>query len=157
MYKYGSRSKERLDTVHPAMRGVCIKALQLSPIDITVLEGARTKARQQFLYSKGRTTTELLAEGIVDVEGRPADRKVTWTLNSKHIPRSDGWSWAVDLAPYPINWKDTDRFDQMASAMFRAASILGVQIRWGADWDSDGILREKGETDSPHFELVNPN
>jgi peptidoglycan L-alanyl-D-glutamate endopeptidase CwlK len=37
--------------------------------------------------------------------------------------------------------------------MFAAAKELGVSIRWGADWDNDGNYREKGEYDSPHFEL----
>lgn len=156
-HKYGERSLARLDTVKPALRAVCIKGLELAPVDLTVLEGARSIERQHELYAKGRMTSELRAKGILDIDGQPLERQVTWTLNSKHIPRKDGFSWAVDLAPYPIDWKNTARFDQMAAAMFRAASILGVTIRWGADWDSDGVLREKGEHDSPHFELVNPN
>ena len=36
----------------------------------------------------------------------------------------------------------------------QASRELGVPIRWGADWDMDGLPREKGETDSPHFELA---
>ena len=35
--------------------------------------------------------------------------------------------------------------------MFQAAKQLGVSIRWGADWNSNGRPREKGETDSPHL------
>jgi peptidoglycan L-alanyl-D-glutamate endopeptidase CwlK len=38
--------------------------------------------------------------------------------------------------------------------MFAAAKELGVPIRWGADWERDGKPRERGVTDSPHFELV---
>jgi peptidoglycan L-alanyl-D-glutamate endopeptidase CwlK len=38
--------------------------------------------------------------------------------------------------------------------MFNAAKELNVDIRWGADWNQNGKKREKGETDSPHFELV---
>ena len=26
-------------------------------------------------------------------------------------------------------------------------------MRWGADWDNDGKPRERGESDSPHFEI----
>lgn len=151
---YGNVSQGRLATVHPALRGVAVKALILSPVDITVLEGARTKFRQEELYAKGRTTEELRKAGILNISGKPDEDKVTWTLNSAHIPKEDGFSWAVDLAPYPIDWNDTARFDQMALAMFRAASTLGVRIRWGADWDGDGVLRERGESDSPHFELI---
>jgi peptidoglycan L-alanyl-D-glutamate endopeptidase CwlK len=42
----------------------------------------------------------------------------------------------------------------MADAMFAAAKELNIKIRWGRDWDQDGIIGEKGETDGPHFELV---
>ena len=45
-------------------------------------------------------------------------------------------------------------FDKMADAMFKAAKELNINIRWGRDWNMNGIKREKGETDSPHFELV---
>lgn len=151
---YGQRSLDRLATVHPALRGVCMKALILSPVDLTVLEGARTYARQCELYAQGRTTIELIEAGVIGVTGRPDLPMVTRTLKSAHIPKADGFSYAVDLAPYPIDWTDLARFDQMALAMFRAASALGVRIRWGADWDMDGKLRECGESDNPHFEMV---
>ena len=53
-------------------------------------------------------------------------------------------------------------YDQMGTAdaekvggMVRyCAKELGIKIRWGADWDMDGVARERGETDSPHFELA---
>ena len=35
-----------------------------------------------------------------------------------------------------------------------AARIEKVRVRWGRDWDEDGVIGEKGETDGPHFELV---
>ena len=38
--------------------------------------------------------------------------------------------------------------------MFAAADDLNVAVRWGADWDRDGKPRERGESDSPHFELA---
>ena len=69
-------------------------------------------------------------------------------LDSKHVTGK-----AVDLVPYPVDWNDLSKFDQVAKAMFAAAKELGVSIRWGADWDNDGNYREKGEYDSPHFEL----
>lgn len=76
-------------------------------------------------------------------------------MKSNHFrnPRT-GFGHAVDLAPFPIDWNDSARFDRLAGLMFRAASIEGVKIRWGADWDQDGKPRERGESDSPHFELA---
>ena len=90
------------------------------------------------LYAQGRTT---------------AGKVVTWTLDSKHI---DGL--AVDLAPLnkdgSIDWNDLVKFDRISKAMFKAAEELGIKIRWGADWNQNGVPREKGESDSPHYELV---
>ncbi len=130
----GSRSLERLKGVDPRLVNVVKLAISLSEIDFSVLEGVRTLARQRELYAQGRT--------------KPG-KIVTWTMKSKHIEGK-----AVDLIPYPIDWNDLVKFNKIAAAMFRAAKQLGIKIRWGADWDGDGKPREKGETDSPHFELV---
>ena len=136
------RSLSRLEGVHPDLVRVVKRAAEIAaPInDFTVLEGVRTPARQKELYAQGRT-----APG----------RKVTWTLNSNHFVNPvTGFGHAVDLAPYPIDWDNISRFDRLATIMFAAADKEKVRIRWGADWDQDGNPRERGETDSPHFELA---
>lgn len=125
--------EDRLDGVDPSLVSVVRRAAEIGP-DMIVIEGLRTKERQAELYAQGRT-----ALGKI----------VTWTMESKHITAQ-----AVDLGPHPLDWNDTAGFDAISHAMFRAASQLGIHIRWGADWDGDGKPREKGETDSPHFELV---
>ena len=131
------RSEKRLEGVNAALVSVIRRAAKRVPFDLFVVEGLRSQARQAELYAQGRT--------------KPGP-KVTWTLESKHIEGR-----AVDLAPMidgVIDWKDTKKFDQIAQAMFAAAKELGVKIRWGADWDTDGVPRERGESDSPHWELA---
>lgn len=150
-------NEDRLSGVHPALASMAKRAAASLPFDVLVVEGPRTLGRQRELYAKGRTTEELEAAGVNGVVGRPNEKKVTWTLRSKHIQQTDGYAHAVDLAPYDagaIKWNDIAGFDAIALAMFRVASAFGIRIRWGADWDWDGKLREKGESDSPHFELV---
>jgi peptidoglycan L-alanyl-D-glutamate endopeptidase CwlK len=139
MYQLGKKSKDILKGVHPNLVRVIERAIQLSSQDFTVLEGIRTPQRQAELYAQGRTKP-----GPV----------VTWTLKSRHFVQADGFGHAVDLAPWPIDWNDTKKFDTIAEAMFKASKELGTPIRWGADWDEDGRPRERGETDSPHFELA---
>jgi peptidoglycan L-alanyl-D-glutamate endopeptidase CwlK len=141
-YSLGERSRARLKGVHPDLIKVVERAIQITDQDFTVLEGVRTKARQRELYAQGRT--------------KPG-QVVTWTLNSRHIPKADGYGHAVDLAPWPIDWEGPTRFpkfDAIAKAMLVAAEDLNIPIRWGADWDGDGKPRERGESDSPHFELA---
>lgn len=138
----GQRSLARLEGVHPDLVRVVMRAAAIATAteDFTVLEGVRTIERQRQLYAQGRT-----APGKV----------VTWTMNSNHFRNAKtGFGHAVDLAPFPIDWNDIARFDRLGLLMFRAASIEKVSIRWGADWDRDGKPRERGESDSPHFELV---
>jgi peptidoglycan LD-endopeptidase CwlK len=138
-YALGTRSRKNLEGVHPDLVRVVERAIALTSQDFAVIEGVRTPARQKELYAQGRT--------------KPG-RKVTWTLNSNHfVNSSTGFGHAVDLVPYPVDWNKTSKFDNMARAMFQAADELGIRIRWGADWDGDKKPREKGEYDSPHFEL----
>jgi peptidoglycan L-alanyl-D-glutamate endopeptidase CwlK len=80
-------------------------------------------------------------------------------MQSKHLRQPDGFGHAVDVAPFiggVIDWTPGPHFDAIAKVMFLAASVFGVALRWGADWDRDGHPRERGETDSPHFELASP-
>ena len=138
MFKLSQRSLNRLVGVNENLVNVVKRAIEISEVDFMFIEGLRTKLRQEELYAQGRT--------------KPG-KVVTWTMKSKHI---DGL--AVDIAPCnkdgSINWNDLKMFDKMADAMFKAAKELNINIRWGRDWDMDGIRGEKGETDSPHFELV---
>jgi peptidoglycan LD-endopeptidase CwlK len=156
----GQRSLSRLDGVHPDLVRVVVRAAAMAKAvveDFTVLEGVRTVEQMYAVYGKGRTAAQCQANGVPAKYARPKEAKVTWLsdpLMSNHRKRADGYGRAVDLAPYPIDWNAAARFDKLANLMFRAASIEGVRIRWGADWDADGRARERGESDSPHFELA---
>lgn len=132
--------KDKLKGVDGKLAQVVEAAASLSPFDIVVTEGVRTKERQEELYAQGRT--------------KPGNI-VTWTLNSKHIEGK-----AVDVCPYfekggkrYIPWDDKLLFVALGRFMLEAADKLGVKIRWGYDWDGDGALMEKGESDGPHFEM----
>ena len=130
------RSEKRLEGVNPTLVSIVRRAAKRLPFSLFVVEGLRTRERQAELYAQGRT--------------KPG-KKVTWTLHSKHLEGK-----AVDLAPLidsAIDWNDLSKFDQIAKAMQDAAKEVGVVVRWGADWDMDGLPRERGESDSPHFEL----
>ena len=50
--------------------------------------------------------------------------------NSKHnkLP-----SKAVDVAPYPIDWNDPDRFYHFAGYVRGIAEGMGIKIRWGLE------------------------
>ena len=139
-YSLSQRSLNNLKGVHPNLVAVVKRAIEITEQDFIVIEGVRTQARQDELWAQGRTKPGPI---------------VTWTKDaSSHGIGKDGFGHAVDICPYPVDWSDISKFDAIYVAMMAAAQELGVRLRYGGDWDMDGILREKGESDSPHFELV---
>lgn len=155
----GQQSRSRLVGVRPDLVRVVMRAAELasSDLDFIVLEGVRSREQMMVNYGKGRTVAQLAAKNIPAKYAQPALGKVTWLNNpflSNHRVQADGFGWAVDLAPWPIDWNNGARFQRLALLMFKAAGIERVHIRWGRDWDEDGRYEEKGETDGPHFEVV---
>ena len=156
-FSLSARSRGRLEGVDPRLVKVVERAIQITTVDFMVVEGVRSDEQCRINYGRGRTAAQLAAKGIASRYAKPNLPKVTWLsnpYNSKHRRQADGHGHAVDLLPAPYDWKVLADFDKVAKAMLQAASELGVAIRWGADWDHDGRPRERGETDSPHFELA---
>lgn len=151
VFNLSQKSLDRLVGVDERLQRVVKRAIQLSKQDFMVLEGVRTRQQCMTNYGKGRTIAQCVAKGVPAQYANPRAAKVTWLNNpftSKHVNGK-----AVDLVPYPVDWDDLKKFDLIAQAMLQAAKELGVPVRWGADWDSDGKPRERGESDSPHFEI----
>ena len=62
---------------------------------------------------------------------------------------------AVDLAPYPVDWKNTKRFYYMGGMIRGIAKERNIKIRWGGDWDSDGETKDQTFMDLVHIEVLN--
>ena len=108
-FKLEPTSLLRLQGVHPDLVKVVERAIQLSEIDFTVLEGRRTKERQAELLKAGATTT----------------------MNSRHLT-----GHAVDLGAFvggEVRW-DWPLYHKIAAAVKQAAKEVGVPIEWGGDW-----------------------
>jgi len=124
MYKFGRKSKERLKGVDARLVNVLNELIKI--MDVTIIEGLRSEERQKELLAKGAT-------------------KVKY---SKHMEGK-----AVDLAPYPIDWENRDGFHYMGGMIRGIGKQLGINIRWGGDWDSDGDVKDNGFDDLVHVEL----
>jgi peptidoglycan LD-endopeptidase CwlK len=129
MPHFGRTSLKRLETCHPDLQALCHRVIEL--MDFSVLEGTRSKARQDYLYRRGQS-------------------KVPWP-HSKHNVSP---SLAVDIAPYPIDWQDEGRFYLLAGHMLMRAADMGLLLRFGGDWDRDYDIRDQTFNDLAHFELV---
>jgi hypothetical protein len=71
--------------------------------------------------------------------------------NSKHNKQP---SLGVDVAPYPIDWSEYNRFYMFVGVVRGIAAVLGIPIRCGADWDGDLEVKDQNFHDLPHFELL---
>ena len=124
MPHFGKRSKERLKGVDIKLQHILRRLVKI--MDVTIIEGLRSQERQNELVAKGASKTKY----------------------SKHIQGK-----AVDVAPYPIDWKDRDRFHYMGGMVRGIGQQLGVNIRWGGDWDSDGETKDNSFDDLVHVEI----
>jgi peptidoglycan LD-endopeptidase CwlK len=55
-------------------------------------------------------------------------------------------SRAVDVVPWPLDWGDRAKFDELAEVVKRHAKRLDIKVSWGGDW--------KTFLDLPHWELA---
>jgi peptidoglycan L-alanyl-D-glutamate endopeptidase CwlK len=109
MFVLGQRSKLRLKGVYPDLVKVVERAIEISTVDFTVLEGLRTPERQKALVEAGASQT----------------------LNSRHIT-----GHAVDLGAWvgdEVRW-DWPLYHKIAAAMKDASKQVNVPIEWGGDW-----------------------
>lgn len=136
---FGTKSENCLGTCHQDLQRVVRKVMSWQVVDFSVIEGHRNTDRQQMLFREGRSKID----GVIK-KGK-----------HNYIP-----SYAVDIMPYPrvvngVNvWKDNHRFTILAGLMLAAAAELGIKIRWGGDWDSDGNANDQSFHDLPHFEIL---
>ena len=124
MPRFGKRSKERLKGVDRRLVSVLNELIKI--MDVTIIEGLRSEQRQEKLLKAGSTKTKF----------------------SKHIEGK-----AVDLAPYPIDWNDRDRFHYMGGMIRGIAKQLNIPVRWGGDWDGDGETKDNSFDDLVHVEI----
>lgn len=110
-FQLSPRSRERLRGVHPDLVKVVERAIAITSVDFTVLEGLRTLERQRQLLAQGRSQT----------------------LASRHLT-----GHAVDLAPLEngqVVW-DWPAYRRFSETVKQAARDVAVPIEWGGDWVS---------------------
>ena len=137
MPKFSEKSKQRLETCDEKIQMLFKEVIKHR--DCTVLCGHRSAEEQFELYKQGRAEINGVWQ-IVDkkkvVTNVDGSKKVSM---HNYIP-----SKAVDVAPYPIDWKDLDKWKDFVGFVKGVASQLGVRIINGGDWKMK---------DYPHWQL----
>lgn len=126
MNKFSSTSRERLETCHPLLQE--LMGHVLNQIDITIVCGHRTAIEQNNAYADGKS-------------------RLKWP-KSKHNAYP---SLAVDIAPYPIRWEDTESFRKLGDIVIKCWDKIpderrtGWKLVWGGSWQNF--------TDLPHYQI----
>jgi hypothetical protein len=128
--KFSDKSAAQLATCAEPLQRL-FEAVLADGHDCTIIEGHRTKEKQEEYFRTGKS-------------------KKKWP-DGKHCSMP---SQAVDVMPYPIDWSDRPRLEAFAKVVFAKAAELGIKVRWGGDWDQDGLSSDERFFDGPHWELM---
>lgn len=137
MPKFGSQSRAILATVNPVVRELFEEVVK--GFDCKPTCGLRSEREQKDLYAIGRTTHI----------GQPTVTKLDGVVKKSRHQSGD----AIDICPYPINWKDINRFYFFAGYVKRVAEEMDIDVIWGGDWDGDTQVSDQSFNDLPHWEL----
>ncbi len=130
MPAFGRTSANNLRTCHPLLRLLFERVVE--EWDCSITEGHRGRTAQDRMYLAGAS-------------------QLQWP-KGKH---NDYPSRAVDAHPYPRpDWGDHAAFVLFAGRVQGVALMLGIEIRWGGDWDGDSDLSDQTFNDLVHFELI---
>ncbi|MBR3898800.1 MAG: hypothetical protein IKJ44_00830 [Elusimicrobiaceae bacterium] len=126
MPNFSKISRERLNTCHPDIVRVCEELIK--QYDFSVLQGYRGEKEQNKAFERGNSN-------------------VRWPRSAHNKTPS----WAVDIAPYPIDWENLARFREMIyrfdalACLLRERGEIKSHFVYGAFW--------KNLKDFPHIEI----
>jgi len=132
-YSFSKLSLDRLNTCHPDLQRLFNEVIK--NYDCSILCGYRGEQEQNLAFAKGASKKKF--------------------PESKHNQTP---SLAVDVMPYPVDWSSTKanlcRLYHFVGYVKATADLLGIRIRCGADFNSNGVFFDDKWLDLPHFELV---
>ena len=121
MPSFSKQSRDKLQKLHPDLVKILAEAIKY--IDFTVLCTYRGREEQDKAYKEGKSKAKY-----------------------GQSPHNCNPALAVDVAPYPIDWEDKKRFEELARMLQYCADREEIQITWGGNFSF---------VDMPHFELTN--
>ncbi len=154
MPSFGEISASRLATCHNDLQVLFNEVIKY--YDCQILYGHRTLSEQMEEYKKGRTYHITKKQWEIKNKFEIVTYCDGEIKKSKH---NESPSLAVDVMPYPIEWKDK------SGAAFFAGKVMEVyrrlkeegkiktNIRWGGDWNNNGRTIDEALIDYPHFEV----
>lgn len=130
MNKFSKSSQSKLDECDERIQQVFSKVLET--IDLTIVTGYRDEETQNEMHRTGKSQLKF-----------PTGKHNLYP------------SLAIDTTPYPIDWKDRERMTLFAGFVLGTAKEMGINLRWGGDWDKDYQVKDNSFDDLLHFEIIN--
>ena len=149
MPAFSPASSRKLNTCHPDLIRIFEEVVWMR--DCCIVEGYRNKATQDEYYRLEKSQVQYPNSN-----------------HNKRGPEGMPRSMAADVMEYfpakpHLHWSDLDGMENFANYVIGVTNSLLVsgdithRIRWGADWDGDGVRVDKDSDESffdgPHFEL----
>ena len=144
-YSFTQSSLDKMEKVHPKLVEVMKAAIENSPYDFRITDGARTTEQQKALYAQRRTKPGRIVTNCDGVRAK-----------SNHQIKSDGFGYAVDIFPCGViengvyrKFTSEEGYDEkklklIANHILAVAKSKNINIEWGGNWKMK---------DTPHFEL----
>ena len=144
-YSFSQTSLDKMKKVHPKLVEVMKAAIENSPYDFRITDGARTAEEQFALYQIGRSKPGRI---VTNCDGKRA--------KSNHQIKADGYGHAVDIFPCGViengvyrKFTSEEGYDEkklklIANHILTVAKSKNINIEWGGNWKMN---------DTPHFEL----
>lgn len=129
MPSFSELSKSRLKTCHLDLQRLFNEVIKYW--DCTIIEGYRGPEEQHEAFINGKS-------------------KLDWP-KGKHnkLP-----SLAVDVMPFPVDFKDIHRIYCFSGFVLGIAAVMNIKVRWGGDWDRDTEVKDNTFNDLVHFEVI---
>ncbi len=129
MPEFSETSLKRLHTCHPNLIRVMNMAIRNGP-DFSIICGYRDAMEQQKAFSDRNSL-------------------VVFPYSKHNVEPSV----AIDIAPFPIDWDNWNRFRILAGYVMGVADTMGLPLIWGGDWNKNYDEGDEKFRDLPHFEL----
>ena len=131
MKTWGKTSSKHRQSIDHRLNNVSDRVLQLR--DHSIIQGHRIKEDQNAAFDIGTS-------------------KLRWPDGSHNsIP-----SMALDMQPYPMSDDDDtlrEDLSYLAGLYVGIGSEMGLQLRWGGDWDKNGQTSDNRWDDLFHIEI----
>jgi len=138
-YWYGSGSWKKLMSCHPKIQSLFVEAIKY--FNLSVDCGTRGRKAQE--KAKAEKRSDVNYPDSIHNPDNPVN------ADKKGVR-------AIDVLPYPVDWKDKERFMYTGGKIMLLAKQMDIPMRWGADWNRDSRMRDddkrKALRDYPHFE-----